>query len=414
MTTANGMPEGTAQSTAATKPPLPGSAFGWVPPAGSTEEFYYVRPTAAELPSQPSGADGAASSSAPPLELFDDPELERRAPAEWLALGGADGVGARSRYFTKHGQFAWKPCLVTSYDETSRTYEIEWRETPGIKKRVRRLNLVFDAEDSDAFRTRLAAATTLREHHEQIKRYRALAEGVVFENDVDGVLTEDRLARVFRKVGSRPNPERMPECTASFLEDAKDDFRRATKRSILDLTLDDPEKARAIWRETGAAPARRKPKAPRVAVADRFDGRSPPAREGLDSAESAIRALETTLPDADPGFLEALHKFYASYDARDERLTLLAASAVEDVRDGVPVALFPGAPVPPPRPMSLEAFERFHRQYMTETASRVRANLTSRACALCHAARPSDLELEMNRLVDDFAVEDFRSRSFWI
>ena len=144
---------------------------------------------------------------------------------------------------------------MTSYDETSRTYEIEWRETPGIKKRVRRLNLVFDAEDSDAFRTRLAAATTLREYHEQIKRYRALVERMVFENDVDGVLTEDRLARVFRKVGSRPNPERMPECTASFLEDAKDDFRRATKRSILDLTLDDLEKARAIWRETGRARA---------------------------------------------------------------------------------------------------------------------------------------------------------------
>ena len=368
------------------EPPPPGSAFGWVPAAGSAEAFHYVRPAAAELPSQPSGADGAASSSAPPLELFDDPELERRAPAEWLALGGGGGVGARSRYFTKHGQFAWKPCLVTSYDETSRTYEIEWRETPGIKKRVRRLNLVFDAEDSDAFRTRLAAATTLREYHEQIKHYRALVERMVFENDVDGVLTEDRLTRVFRKVGSRPNPERMPECTASFLEDAKDDFRRATKRSILDLTLDDPEKARAITRETGAAPARRKPKAPRIAVADRFDGRSPPDREGLDeSAIRAIRALETTLPDADPGFLEALHKFYASYDARDERLTLLAASAVEDVRDGVPVALFPGAPVPPPRPMSLEAFERFHRQYMTETASRVRANLTSRACALCVA-----------------------------
>ena len=73
---------------------------------------------------------------------------------------------------------------MASYDEASRTYEIEWRETPGIKKRVRRLNLVFDAEDSDAFRTRLAAATTLREYHEQIKRYRALVERMVF-SDVD-------------------------------------------------------------------------------------------------------------------------------------------------------------------------------------------------------------------------------------
>ena len=48
------------------EPPLPGSAFGWVPPAGSAEASHYVRPTAAELPSQPSGAGGAASSGAAP------------------------------------------------------------------------------------------------------------------------------------------------------------------------------------------------------------------------------------------------------------------------------------------------------------------------------------------------------------
>lgn len=390
------------------EPPLPGSAFGWVPPAGSAEASHYVRPTAAELPSQPSGAGGAASSGAAPLELFDDPELETRAPKEWLARKGDEGgVGARSRYFTKHGQFAWKPCLVTSYDEASRTYEIEWRDTPGIKKRVRRLNLVFDAENSDAFRTRLAAATTLREYHEQIKRYRALVERVVFENDVDGVLTEDRLARVYDKVGSRPAPERMPQCTRTFLEDAKDDFRRATKRSILDLSLDDPEKANVIARETGVVPLRRRPKAPRVAVADRFDGRSPTTGEdvGVPSALSAANAignLETRLPDADPGFLEALHKFYASYDARDERLTLLAASAVVDVEDGVPVALFPGAPLPPARPMSLQAFERFHRQYMQETASRVRANLTQRACDLCVALEEKVRDVALG--VEDPAV----------
>ena len=180
----------------------------------------------------------------------------------------------------------------------------------------------------------------------------------------------------------------MPECTASFLEDAKDDFRRATKQSILDLTLDDPEKARAIWRETGAAPARQEPKAPRVAVADRFDGRSPPAREGLDSAERDSRAGDDPAgrrPGFPGGAAQVLRVVRTTQ--RGQRLTLLAASAVEDVRDGVPVALFPGAPVPPPRPMSLEAFERFHRRYMTETASRVRANLTSRACARAWRSR---------------------------
>ena len=65
---------------------------------------------------------------------------------------------------------------------------------------------MFDAEDSDAFRTRLAAATTLREYHEQIKRYRRAGGTHGFENDVDGVLTEDRLARVFRKVGKPTKP----------------------------------------------------------------------------------------------------------------------------------------------------------------------------------------------------------------
>ena len=77
---------------------------------------------------------------------------------------------------------------------------------------------------------------------------------------------------------------------------------------------------------------------------------------------ASLHALQFGLPDADPSFLTALHKFYGSYDARGVRLTLLAGSVANGLSTGgVPQSLFPGAPAYPPRPMKLDAFVEFHR-----------------------------------------------------
>ena len=394
-------------------PPVTGSAFGWVPPSDSSEASYYLRPTPNELPSQPSGADGSASSAAAPLELFDDPQAERMTDLkECLVVpqGSREKhVTARSRYFTKHGQFAWRACYVLGYDEGSKTFEIEWVDSPGVKKRVRRLNLVFDHEDSDAFRTRLAHASTLREQHETVKTYFGLVEKMEFTNDVDGVVTPTFLERVKRKVGTRPNPDSLPDATEEFLTELKQDFRTATKRSILDISLADSEKAQVLRTETGVVPLLRKAKAPRVAIVDRFDrGNDIDGDEDAESSAStsdptdrhaSIHSLATFLPDSDTSFLSALHKFYGSYDARDVRIALLAADVAEDTENGVPKTLFPGAPAPPPRPMKLDEFEKFHRTYLEETASRVKQNLTTSTVALCVSLEESIRDVALR--VDD-------------
>ena len=98
---------------------------------------------------------------------------------------------------------------------------------------------------------------------------------------------------------------------------------------------------------------------------------------------ASLHALQFGLPDADPSFLTALHKFYGSYDARGVRLTLLAGSVANGLSTGgVPQSLFPGAPAYPPRPMKLDAFVEFHRAYLAETQARVKRNLTASTVAL--------------------------------
>jgi hypothetical protein len=46
-------------------------------------------------------------------------------------------------------------------------YTIQWKRS-GTTKQVKRLNLLFDAEDQDAFRTRLYVASDHRDHNEAV------------------------------------------------------------------------------------------------------------------------------------------------------------------------------------------------------------------------------------------------------
>lgn len=98
--------------------------------------------------------------------------LTRRAGSFWPSVS-APGVMARSRYYTQFGQFAWEPCYVTGYNAEDGTYSIVWKHTLGgaeadhtVSKSVKRLNLIFDSEDSAQFRTRLATAMAMREQTE--------------------------------------------------------------------------------------------------------------------------------------------------------------------------------------------------------------------------------------------------------
>lgn len=59
------------------------------------------------------------------------------------------------------------PCYVLGYVEEEGVYEIVWKRS-GAAKRVKRLNLLFDSEDQEAFRTRLQVATEHRDHMEAV------------------------------------------------------------------------------------------------------------------------------------------------------------------------------------------------------------------------------------------------------
>ena len=92
---------------------------------------------------------------------------------------------------------------------------------------------MFDHENSDAFRTRLAHATTLRDAHKQLVGYYALIDRMDFTNEIDGVMTPVWLETVKRKCGATwPGglfPDSLPDATDAFMCELKQDFARATK-----------------------------------------------------------------------------------------------------------------------------------------------------------------------------------------
>ena len=145
----------------------PRAPFGWVP-SGADEATHFVRPRTASCPC----GRGRARRWA-----LRRPRTRTRSPKSRLSRGGAGddpsapGVGARSRYFTQHGQFAWAPCWVLITIRATTRTRLSGATRP-VRKRARRLNLIFDAEDPAAFRTRLRKATTLRDEAEAAARYR--------------------------------------------------------------------------------------------------------------------------------------------------------------------------------------------------------------------------------------------------
>ena len=379
------MPEGSMDDPerAPGEDPETGTAFGWVP-ADASEAAHFVRPRTAELP--------VRETTSAALETFDDPELEPAAELiralargegpEALALietrlrspaeepgeaSGAPGVGAASRYFTQHGEFAWAPCRVLSYDAEARLFEIAWTADLGVKKRVKRLNLVFDAESKGAFRTRLANATTLRDAHEARLRYFSLVERMTFDGDVDAVLTPEWVDRVCEKSGRGVVRKRPKASLEAVVDEIRREYARSIKRSVLDLTLADGEAAKRVKRDVNVAPVEPPARVPEVGVADPREGlREEGATAPSEPFALKVSFVEALLPTADAGYLAALQKVYRDLDARDAALL---------PRPDDPDAF------PPAQPMTLRELETFQRSKLEETASTVAENLVVRVCA---------------------------------
>ena len=326
--------------------PAPGAAFDWVPTA-EYEARHFVRPSTAEIP--------VRAPESTPLELFDDPELELKTPEQWLATRtpGGDRCGALSRYFTGHGQFTWEPCWVTGYDESSDTYAIEWRVSPGVTKRAKRLNLIFDAEDPDAFRTRLNAARLLRDRHERTLRYTRAADEI-FEYSNDDLCDVPSFRAKISKAcdGCRRNPVKTSTappgaCDRFWIENLRV-YRLAHKRSYLDLALRDDNK-RARLAGIGVEPLDSDNERTNARGCAAFPGRHPDAHAIV---QEEIAAL---LPDADADFLDAHQRYYANCDVRFETL--------------LDVEPEPGLPEDP---VTLDDFEKKQRTQLDRVSERMR------------------------------------------
>ena len=326
--------------------PAPGAAFDWVPTA-EYEARHFVRPSTAEIP--------VRAPESTPLELFDDPELELKTPEQWLATRtpGGDRCGASSRYFTGHGQFTWEPCWVTGYDESSDTYAIEWRVSPGVTKRAKRLNLIFDAEDPDAFRTRLNAARLLRDRHERTLRYTRAADEIFEYSNDDLCDVPSFRAKISNACdGCRRNPVKTstapPGACDRFWAENLRVYRLAHKRSYLDLALRDDNK-RARLAGIGVEPLDSDNERTNARGCAAFPGRHPDAHAIV---QEEIAAL---LPDADADFLDAHQRYYANCDVRFETL--------------LDVEPEPGLPEDP---VTLDDFEKKQRTQLDRVSERMR------------------------------------------
>ena len=326
--------------------PAPGAAFDWVPTA-EYEARHFVRPSTAEIP--------VRAPESTPLELFDDPELELKTPEQWLATRtpGGDRGGALSGYITGHGQFTWEPCWVTGYDESSDTYAIEWRVSPGVTKRVRRLNLIFDAEDPDAFRTRLNAARLLRDRHERTLRYTRAADEIFEYSNDDLCDVPSFRAKISNACdGCRRNPVKTstapPGACDRFWAENLRVYRLAHKRSYLDLALRDDNK-RARLAGIGVEPLDSDNERTNARGCAAFPGRHPDAHAIV---QEEIAAL---LPDADADFLDAHQRYYANCDVRFETL--------------LDVEPEPGLPEDP---VTLDDFEKKQRTQLDRVSERMR------------------------------------------
>jgi hypothetical protein len=115
-------------------------------------------------------AAGAAGERATffPLEFFDDATLETRTPEQWMR----GTRRARSKWYEVDGRWSWAPCAVLEYDAALDKYLIEW-DAPGAdgrrqRKRVSRLNLRFDEEDTERFDRRVELAVRSRFFYEKL------------------------------------------------------------------------------------------------------------------------------------------------------------------------------------------------------------------------------------------------------
>ena len=105
-----------------------------------------------ELPPLPP-LPGPKAGEAVPLDLFDDDTFDVRAPADWIAAGGAVVAAVALPLAagpSRAVDAAWAPCTVTAYSAETGAYTCVFA-FPAPEEQLPRLRVCFEAEVSSRF-----------------------------------------------------------------------------------------------------------------------------------------------------------------------------------------------------------------------------------------------------------------------
>ncbi|CCW70441.1 unnamed protein product [Phytomonas sp. Hart1] len=131
------------------------------------------------------------------LDQFDNDFNDSKTPQEWVAMGGTRGTPALSRYYnTVSKSTTWEPCRVMRYDKDTQCFLVRWQE--GKTKWTRRLNIIFDDENVDAWQQRVECARICRQKVKNALYQRLYLE--VISNDAITPFDQDQMDRIITKI----------------------------------------------------------------------------------------------------------------------------------------------------------------------------------------------------------------------
>lgn len=164
-----------------------------------------------------------------PLDLFDNIEYDPHSPEEWLSKrkDNDPGVLAKSKYFSPSGSYSWEPCYVIGYDNVSKMFIIQWKES-GFRKNVRRFNIIFHEENLEVFDKRLKEAETLRSQSEKEIKTEIYIQNM---NIAELNLQEATFERILEMSAQSATKQNL-HVLDNFLLDLKNSFNQANKRSV--------------------------------------------------------------------------------------------------------------------------------------------------------------------------------------
>ena len=179
-----------------------------------------------------------------PLELFDNTEGDLT-PAQWLTLSHSKypGVGLPAKaLFYDRGEWAWRPCRVTGWEEERQVWLIRFEVGDGavLAKEVKRLSLLFDDEDADRFARRLDACRELREECLSVRRYTSFvnAQSSALFSPIQPATLHGIIGKLMAT--SEQLVVRRQQTVERLLAEVKDEYNRAMKAAIIDYRRRDP------------------------------------------------------------------------------------------------------------------------------------------------------------------------------